>query len=129
MVLASKMSKSKPWTAIFIHDSEEIIKKKLAKAWCPEKTVEANPVTEIARYIIFHEKDSLEIERPEKFGGNMTFNSYEEIEKEYVSGKLHPADLKNAVAREVNEIIRPLREHFEKKPEFLEVYKNLEVTR
>ena len=76
-VIASKMSKSKPWTAIFVHDTEEQIKKKLQKAWCPDKQIEMNPVLEIVEYVIFHEKKSFEIERDAKFGGSMNFNSYE----------------------------------------------------
>jgi tyrosyl-tRNA synthetase len=66
-VVASKMSKSQPWTAIFIHDSEKQIREKLLKAWCPEKQAEMNPVLELAKYIIFHEKKEFLVERSDKY--------------------------------------------------------------
>ncbi|MGA2198550.1 MAG: tyrosine--tRNA ligase [Nitrososphaerales archaeon] len=110
--ISSKMSKSKPDSAIFIHDTPEEIARKVAKAWCPEKVAEANPILEFSRYIIFHEKASFTIERPEKYGGNVTFASYPDLERDYLAGRLHPNDLKKSVSRELAEILRPLRDHF-----------------
>lgn len=120
--ISSKMSKSKPENCIFIHDSAEEIKKKISGAFCP-KTVENNPVLEIAKYIIFRERGSLAIERPAKFGGSITFNSYPELESAYMSGKLHPADLKSAVASGLDSIVAPVRGHFEKRSGLLEVFR------
>ena len=131
-VIASKMSKSKPWTAIFIHDSEEQITAKLKKAWCPEGQVEMNPLLEIVKYIIFHERKAFTVERPAKYGGTVTFECYEEVEKAYKSRSLHPQDLKNAVARELAEILKPIREYFEKDKEAaecLKIVKEAEITR
>jgi len=131
-VIASKMSKSKPWTAIFIHDTEEQIQAKLRKAWCPEKQTEMNPVLEIAKYIIFHERDTFTVERPSKYGGTITFENYAELEKAYRTGQLHPQDLKNAVAKELAKILEPIRRYFEtdkEARESLEVVKKAEATR
>jgi tyrosyl-tRNA synthetase len=131
-VIASKMSKSKPWTAIFIHDAEEQIKEKLRKAWCPEKLVEMNPILEIVKYVIFHEKNTFKIERPRKFGGTIEFESCKELEKDYSQGSLHPQDLKNAVAKELAIILEPIRKYFEtdkEAKEHLNVLKTAEITR
>jgi len=128
---AMKMSKSKPWTAIFIHDSKKEIEEKLAKAYCPPRVAENNPVLEFARQLAFHEFKELRVERPAKFGGDVSYASYANLEKDFVEGKLHPMDLKKSVAEAVDKIIAPVRAHFEK-PEFkklLEVYKKVEVTR
>jgi tyrosyl-tRNA synthetase len=128
---AMKMSKSKPWTAIFIHDSKKEIEEKLAKAYCPPRVAENNPVLEFARQLAFHEFEELRVERPAKFGGDVSYASYANLEKDFVEGKLHPMDLKKSVAEAVDKIIAPVRAHFEK-PEFkklLEVYKKVEVTR
>ncbi|MBI2126893.1 MAG: tyrosine--tRNA ligase [Thaumarchaeota archaeon] len=122
-LISSKMSKSKPWTAIFVHDAYEQIKEKTKKAWCPEGIVENNPIAEIAKYLLFHEFKSLNVERPAKFGGNVTFGNFEELEAAYLQKKLHPVDLKNAVADGVEKMIAPVREHFEKRQELLEVFK------
>jgi tyrosyl-tRNA synthetase len=130
-VIAAKMSKSKPWTCIFIHDSDEQIKEKLLKAWCPERQASFNPVLELVKHIIFHEKEEFVIERTEKYGGDIRFSSYQELEDVYIRGELHPQDLKLSVAREIAEIIKPVRKHFEKpaNKKLLEVFKGTEVTR
>lgn len=131
-VMSAKMSKSKPETCIFIYDSPEDIKRKVSNAFCPEKTVELNPILEYCKYIIFRERKTFEIERPAKFGGNIEFTSYEELEKVYREGKLHPMDLKNALARELVEILEPVRHYFERNKEAkenLEIIKRAQVTR
>ena len=109
-----KMSKSKPDTAIFMTDSEKEVQRKLKKAWCPEKQVLDNPIFEYCKYIIFEKFDEFVIERPEKFGGNVTFNSYSDLESAYAKGDIHPADLKNTTAKYINELLVPVREYFEK---------------
>jgi len=126
--MAAKMSKSKPWTAIFVHDTKEEIANKLKKAYCPPQ-VEGNPVLELAKYLVFHEFKEITIHRESKFGGDITLSSYEELEKIYVDKKLHPMDLKNCVAEYLDKIIEPVRKHFENKKELLEVYKEIEITR
>ncbi|MEK6837294.1 MAG: tyrosine--tRNA ligase, partial [Nanoarchaeota archaeon] len=97
-----KMSKSKPDTAIFMTDSEDDIKRKIGKAYCPERRVWENPIFEYCRYIVFEKFDALEIKRQEKFGGDLNIASYGELEKLYSEGKIHPADLKAAVAEKLN---------------------------
>lgn len=114
--IAKKMSKSNPDTAIFMTDSEPEIKRKINKAYCPEKIVQDNPILEYCKYLIFERFPTLKIERPEKWGGNLEFKSYSDLEKDFAEGKLHPGDLKAAVAKYVDEMIKPVREHFEKDP-------------
>jgi len=122
-LIAAKMSKSKPWTCVFIHDTEEEIKNKINKAYCPEKTVELNPILDMARHIVFREKKSLLVTRPARFGGDIEYSSYGQLEKAYVKGELHPKDLKDTMAGELNRIVAPLRDHFEKRKQLLEVFK------
>ena len=109
-----KMSKSKPMTAIFIHDTKSEIEEKIQKAFCPEKVVEGNPVVEIWRYIILRKFESRTIERPSKFGGNLEIQKYEELEELYKKGKLHPLDLKKETIAALDEILTPVRRHFSK---------------
>jgi tyrosyl-tRNA synthetase len=127
-----KMSKSKPDTAIFMTDSAEDVKRKIGKAYCPVKQAAENPVLEYCKYIVFERFEAVEIKRPEKFGGNVTFSSYPELEKAYADGKVHPMDLKSTVAEKINELLEPVRQHFEKNArakKFLETVKSFEVTR
>jgi tyrosyl-tRNA synthetase len=120
--IASKMSKSKPETSIFVHDSPESIMKKINSAYCPPKVLEGNALIEYSRYIIFRKMKSLKIERSAKYGGNIDFSSSKELEDAYVSGSLHPADLKKGVGGALNEIIEPIREHFVKDPSARRLY-------
>ncbi|MEA2055364.1 MAG: tyrosine--tRNA ligase [Candidatus Thermoplasmatota archaeon] len=125
-----KMSKSKPDSMISIHDSPEEVNRKMKKAYCPEKQVDGNPILEMCRFIVFPElrNDAFLIERPEKFGGNLAFSSYEELEKAFVDG-LHPLDLKNATAKYVNNILEPIHIYFEEHTENLEKMKKIWVTK
>ena len=59
---------------------------------------EANPLLEIARQIIFHENKEITVERPEKFGGNVTYTGFEQMHADFANSKLHPGDLKETVS-------------------------------
>ncbi|MEM1553995.1 MAG: tyrosine--tRNA ligase [Thermoproteota archaeon] len=113
IMISSKMSKSKPESSIFVHDSRETIFKKVLSAYCPEKVVENNPILDWTKHIIFRKFKSFRVDRPSKYGGPIEFYSYEELESAYARGMLHPLDLKNAVADALDKIIHPIRKHFE----------------
>lgn len=129
--LAMKMSKSIPDSAIFMTDAEDDVKRKISKAYCPEKQAHENPMLEYMRYIIFESAKRVKIERPQKFGGDVSYASFQELESDFVSGKLHPMDLKNSVAENLNLLMDPVRKHFSKgKPKKLaEFVRNQEITR
>lgn len=130
--IAKKMSKSNPNSAIFMTDSEKEIQKKFNKAFCPLGTVEDNPVLEYCKYIIFERVDKVTIERPEKFGGNVIFDSYADLEEAFATEKLHPMDLKNMAAKEINKLLDPVRTHFQEDKnakELLEKVNSYVVTR
>ena len=107
-----KMSKSIPGSGISVTDSYEEIKKTISRAYCPEREIEDNPVLQIARLIIFPKFGEMTFKRQEKFGGDISFESYEKLEKTYSSGQLHPMDLKNAVIDYLWKIIEPVRENY-----------------
>ncbi len=114
VMISSKMSKSKPQTCIYVHDSEEEIRRKIHSAFCPPKRTDNNPILDYSKHIIFRKFDTLEIKREAKYGGYLEIQSYRELEEKYRRGEIHPLDLKNAVAEKLNELIKPIREHFEK---------------
>lgn len=127
-----KMSKSKPNTAIFMTDSKEDIFKKFKKSYCPEKIEKDNPVLEYAKYIVFEKYDKIVIERYQKFGGDLKVKGYDNLRDLFVKGDIHPVDLKNTIAKYINEMIEPVRQHFEKDKkakELLKKVRELEVTR
>jgi len=116
----AKMSKSKPETCIFIHDSEEDIKRKIKKAHCPPNQTTGNPITEMIKYIVFDMKDMFKIERDAKFGGDIEFNSYKSFEEAYIGGEIHPMDLKTSLASILSSILKPSRQYFDKRLDVLE---------
>lgn len=126
-----KQSKSDPKSAIFMQDTVEEVEEKIKQAFCPP-SVENNPMLNLIKLIIFEKYSSMTIIRPEAFGGDRTYTSYKELEDEYATGKLHAGDLKPAVARLINEMIQPVRDHFQNDPYARELYnkvKSYQVTR
>ncbi len=112
----SKMSKSNPDSAVFLHDKADTVQAKLKKAFCPQGQVGDNPVLEHARLVIFPELGRMDIKRPEKFGGDMHFATYEELAAAFGTGKLHPMDLKSAVAAHISEILVPVQRYLDENP-------------
>jgi tyrosyl-tRNA synthetase len=117
-----KMSKSDPDSGIYLHDGEDDIRRKIKKAWCPEG-VPDNPVMEICRMIIFPHGHKLLIRRPEKWGGDLTIENYEQLRKLFGKKQLHPADLKKAVAVEIIDILGTFRDYFKERPDAMAVVK------
>lgn len=107
-----KMSKSIPGSAIFIHDSEDEVRQKIMKAFCPEKEIELNPILDWVRHLILPLTGELAVKREERYGGSFRVTTMGELEERYVSGELFPLDLKNAVALRLVEILAPAREFF-----------------
>ena len=115
----TKMSASIPESHIKVYDSEDAIKRKIRKAYCPEGIAEENPILGICKFIIFPVTSNLLISRPDKFGGDVLFNNYEELEKAFIEKHLHPADLKSAVADSLVKLLKPAREYFESNADIL----------
>ena len=120
----AKMSKSDPNAGVFIHNSDDEIRTKIKKGFCEEGSIENNPVLEIAKNVIFHEFDTISIERPEKFGGNISYDNFASMESDFAQKKLHPSDLKQAVGESLVKIISPIREKLSLSEELSNLIKN-----
>lgn len=114
LTAAVKMSKSRPETAIFMSDSEEEIRKKIDKAYCPEGVIKDNPILEYYKYLIFEKFKTFRIERPRKWGGDIDFENYNELENVFKKKEIHPLDLKRGVAEHLNMLLRPVRKRLGK---------------
>ena len=110
---AAKMSKSKPDSAIYIHDDPDTIGRKINGAYCPEGEVDFNPILDWIKWLIFYNEATFTVERDEKWGGDLEYTNYEDLEKEYKEKKLHPQDLKKAVADWLIKKLEPARVYFE----------------
>jgi len=122
--ILGKMSKSDPNSGIFIHNSDEEIKNIINKAWCEEGNIQNNPLLEISKNIIFHEFKEMKLERPEKFGGNVEYLEYEQLESDFSEKKIHPSDLKQTVGDNLVKVISPIRDKLNLSEELFNAIKN-----
>jgi len=111
-LVGKKMSSSDAKSKLDLLDDEETIRKKINDAEC----VSGNPnngVMAFLKYVIMtikqDNKDKFVINRDKKYGGDLEYKNYEEVEKDFVAKKLHPLDLKIAVAKEIFEILKPIQ--------------------
>ena len=104
-----KMSSSEG-NYISVAETEESIRKKMKKAFCPPET-EENPVLQVLKYHVFPRLETITLKRSEKFGGNRELSSYEECKAAYAKGEIHPADLKAACTEGLVEVLSPARDY------------------
>ncbi len=128
---ANKMSKSKPDSAIWVHDNEEEMLRKLKKAYCPmpqedqdadqiKQEQQNNPLLDWSKKMIFPAGKKLEVIRPDKFGGNKTYDNYKDLELDYFEGRLHAMDLKSAIAKCFSQWFAPIREWADSNSQIIE---------
>jgi len=116
-----KMSSSEG-VDITMADSTEALEEKVNAAFCPptrdpdpdeDGNERENPVLELFEYHVFPRVDAVTVERPDEYGGDVSFGSYAELADALESGELHPADAKSALAAELDALIAPGRERLE----------------
>ncbi|HLD79148.1 MAG TPA: tyrosine--tRNA ligase [Candidatus Nanoarchaeia archaeon] len=114
-LIGKKMSASDPKSKIDLLDDEKSVQDKVKGAYCEEGKVEDNGVLAFLKLVIMtikqDKKEKFVIERPAKFGGNISFGNYEELEAAFINKKIHPLDLKNALAREINILLELFRKN------------------
>ena len=105
----TKMSSSIPSSFISIRDSKIDLERKIKNAHCVGGEIKDNPILAIAKLIVFPMFEKIEIKRPEKFGGNISYNSYDKLESDFKNKKIHALDLKNSVSEYLEKIIAQIR--------------------
>ena len=117
------MSASDEGSKVNLTDDSETVEEKLKAAYCPMGETEDNGVLEYLEYLVFpildERGESFEIERPEEYGGDLVYEHYDDLEADFVSGELHPQDLKNAAGSYVSSVIDPIRGRFADRPDLL----------
>lgn len=108
-----KMSKSDVNSAIFMDDSPSEVNQKIKKAYCPPNIIEKNPIYAYAKSIVYPYYGKFEMIRKEENGGNKTYYDLKTFEEDYLNGSIHPKDLKDNVAVYINQILEPVRQHFQ----------------
>ncbi|MFH1210074.1 MAG: tyrosine--tRNA ligase [archaeon] len=112
-LIGEKMSASIESSKIDLLDDEKTVDEKIRKAYCPEGVIENNGVLAFLKYVVMIIKqdrnEKFIVKRDKKYGGDLIFSNYNEIEDVFVKKELHPLDLKNALASEVNKLLEPIR--------------------
>ena len=116
-LVEGKMSKSDPGSGIPIPCDRPEIDRRISAAFCEAKAVDGNPVVEVVRYIVFPWEGRLTIERAPKHGGPVAFASVDEFLTAWRDGKVHPQDLKAAVAAALDRLLEPARAYFRTHPD------------
>ena len=111
---SGKMSSSEPNSKIDFFDTDKQIRKKISKAFCQDGVVEGNGLLALLKYVLFvkyeHENQDFVIERPEQYGGNISFSSYDEVENSFAKKELSSIDLKQGIATDIIKFVTPIRE-------------------
>jgi tyrosyl-tRNA synthetase len=118
---SGKMSSSEPNSKIDFFDSDKTIRKKISKAFCSDGVVEGNGLLALLKYVLFVWFESqgrdFVIERPEQYGGTISFSSYQDVEDAFSSKELSSIDLKMGISNALIEFISPIRSALEKNKE------------
>ena len=113
-LVGKKMSASDVKSKIDLLDNEEEVIRKVKNAECVEGDSD-NGLLAFLKYVIMPLKSDNNkkfiVKRDKKFGGELSYSSYIEIEKDFISKKLHPLDLKNSVASEINSLLNIFRKN------------------
>ena len=113
-LIGKKMSSSIEKSKIDLMDDEETVRNKLREAECVAGDPDNGVLAFLEHVIMIIKKDNKEkfiVKRDKKFGGNLSFSDYEDVEKLFIQKKLHPLDLKNAVADEINSLLKVFRDN------------------
>ena len=114
-----KMSKSDPNGALLLHDTLEMVQKKMKKAYLDPED-EQSPVYELAEHVVLPEFGHIQVTPNPKFGEPSTWNDLASFKAAVMDGTLHPFDAKMGVAAGVAEGLSSIAKHFEANPEAYE---------
>ncbi|MFP4117161.1 MAG: tyrosine--tRNA ligase [Candidatus Aenigmatarchaeota archaeon] len=119
-----KMSSSVKGSKVGVTDDPETVKEKISDAYCPAGELNDNIVLKYVENLLFplleDRGEEFLIERPKKYGGDLSYSGYEELKEDFLSEELHPQDLKKALGEKVAEVLKPVRERFESKENLTE---------
>lgn len=103
---------------IDVLDVPKQVKKKLGKAFCEPGNIQDNGVLPILKCIIFPIYKVFDISRPEEYGGDKKYSTYDEVERDFTEQSLHPGDLKKGVESKINDLLNDMIKFYESSKDF-----------
>lgn len=117
--IANKMSSSNEKTKIDLLDGNGSIRKKIRAAYCLPGDDEDNCLMVILEKVLFrimeHRGEQFIISRKEEHGGDLFFNTIDEVRAMYKKQELHPDDFKNGIISYIVNLLAPLKSAFDTK--------------
>lgn len=113
-LVGKKMSASHEKTRIDLLDDRKKISEKIKGSDMVAGEIENFTMAFLKYVIMVLKQDKNEkfiVERDKKYGGDLVYKNYSEIEKDFISKKLHPLDLKNATAQEISKLLKPIQKN------------------
>lgn len=120
-----KMSASEDNTKIDLMDTAKQIRKKIGKAFCEEGNLDCG-LLEFVKHVLFpiniikNGNSIFTINRPEQYGGNISYESFEELAEQFKGNKLSSVDLKQGVSSWLNSLLENVRNKLNTNPTFIE---------
>lgn len=116
----SKMSSSNLNSKIDFLDSKAEIRRKINRAYCLEGDLSFNPLMDLMKLVIFpllanQHIDAFVVTRPDKYGGPLSYNSFDTVAKDFAEKNLHPQDLKMGIIDVINNFLEKIRAEFSDK--------------
>lgn len=112
-----KMSSSDNNSKIDLLETPKNIKNKINKAYCLEGDINNNSVLLLVKNLVFRILERMKkpfiINRSDKYGGNLIYDNFNILIKDYSEKKLHPADLKLGLSDFLINFLEPIRNKFE----------------
>lgn len=117
--IVNKMSSSNEKTKIDLLDGNGSIRKKIRAAYCLPGDDEDNCLMVILEKVLFrimeHRGEPFIISRKEEHGGDLTFNTIDEVREMYKRQELHPDDFKNGIILYIVNLLAPIKSAFDTK--------------
>ena len=123
-----KMSKSDPNNAIILHDSKDVLRKKMKKAFL-EVGNDSSAIFEIVEHVIMPRTGKIVVTPDPKYGSPSSFYNSGDFASSVSEGNVHPLDAKIAVADALSEILSPVSKHFQDNPELLDRMESLSASK
>lgn len=108
-----KMSASDVGSKIDLLDLPETIRQKCNRAWSKDGDLEDNGVMELYHKVVFqmtpYSETGVTVSRPEKYGGDVHYSTYVEMERAFLEHQIASVDLKATLGDVLVAILAPLQ--------------------
>ncbi|BDA45270.1 Tyrosine-tRNA ligase [Coccomyxa sp. Obi] len=102
-------------SGIYMDDTKQDVDRKIKKAFCPLHDqgfgVHENPVLTYITLLVLPWTGKFTVTFTKEDGRQKEYLDAAKVEADYLSGALHPSDMKPALAAALNAILQPIRDH------------------